>query len=307
MDYDGITFSDLETEGVKVRDIITYLNLVDVEWVITKNAPNPYKWSYRGSIYDFDKISHVLPYVGDYLIELRIYDQFAGISVDFIKFTVNPTIASTVGFARTSDKFSYQFKDLNNVTVGDMGGSYMFNPNVTVASFTQKIGSIDLEKELFDWSYYSNNFSNNTAPTQAKIKDSLSGVFKTQDDSTLNSDYAYSWGLGENSVKPRMSDLADAQIGDLFHTKFYQLSYQSDFLQGFSIDAPTAGYKIRLGLHDPYTVPTYTNIENLITQLNTSTHSAISKFRYKVVGNKIYATAKESSNTNNFTVKVTQL
>ena len=307
MDYDGITFSDLETEGVKVRDLITYLNLVDVEWVITKNAPNPYKWSYRGSIYDFDKISHVLPYVGDYLIELRIYDQFAGISVDFIKFTVNPTIASTVGFARTSDKFSYQFKDLNNVTVGDMGGSYMFNPNVTVASFTQKIGSIDLEKELFDWSYYSNNFSNNTAPTQAKIKDSLSGVFKTQDDSTLNSDYAYSWGLGENSVKPRMSDLADAQIGDLFHTKFYQLSYQSDFLQGFSIDAPTAGYKIRLGLHDPYTVPTYTNIENLITQLNTSTHSAISKFRYKVVGNKIYATAKESSNTNNFTVKVTQL
>jgi len=188
-----------------------------------------------------------------------------------------------------------------------MGGSYMFNPNVTIASFTQKIGSIDLEKELFDWAYYSNNFSNKTAPTQAKIKDSLSGVFKTQDDSTLNSDYAYSWGLGENSIKPRMSDLADAQIGDLFHTKFYQLSYQSDFLQGFSIAAPTAGYKIRLGLHDPYTVPTYTNIENLVSQLNTSTHSAISKFRYKVVSNKIYATAKESSNTNNFTVKVTQL
>jgi hypothetical protein len=306
-DYDGITFSDLETEGVKVKDLITYLNLVDVEWVITKNAPNPYKWSFRGSIYDFDKISHILPYVGDYLIELRIYDQFAGISVDFIRFTVQPTIASTVGFVRTTDKFSYQFKDLTNVTVGDMGGSYMFNPNVTIASFTQKIGSIDLEKELFDWAYYSNNFSNNTAPTQAKIKDSLSGVFKTQDDSTLNSDYAYSWGLGENSIKPRMSDLADAQIGDLFHTKFYQLSYQSDFLQGFSIAAPTAGYKIRLGLHDPYTVPTYTNIENLVSQLNTSTHSAISKFRYKVVSNKIYATAKESSNTNNFTVKVTQL
>jgi hypothetical protein len=103
-----------------------------------------------------------------------------------------------------------------------------------------------------------------------------------------------------------MSDLADAQIGDLFHTKFYQLSYQSDFLQGFTIPAPTAGYKIRLGLHDPYTVPTYTNIDNLVSQLNNSTHSAISKFRYKVVSNKIYATAKESSNTNNFTVKVTQ-
>ena len=78
------------------------------KWVITKNAPNPYKWSFRGSIYDFDKISHILPYVGDYLIELRIYDQFAGISVDFIRFTVQPTIASTVGFVRTTDKFSYQ-------------------------------------------------------------------------------------------------------------------------------------------------------------------------------------------------------
>jgi len=305
MDYDGITFGDLETEGARVRDIITYLNLVDAEWTITKNAPNPYKWNFRGTIYDFNRIVHFLPYVGDYLIELRVYDQFAGISVDFIKFTVKPTVATTVGFTRTSDKFSYQFKDLTNVTVGDMGGSYMFNPNVTIPSFTQKIGSIDLEKELFDWAYYSNNFSNNTAPTQAKIKDKLSGEFKLVSDSTLVSDYAYSWGLGENSVKPRMSDISNAKIGDLFHTKFYQLSYQSDFLQGFSIDAPTIGHKIRLGLHDPYTVPTYSTIDNLITQLNTSTHSAISKFRYKVVNNKVYATAKESSNTNNFTVKVT--
>jgi len=307
LDYDGITFGDLETEGAKVRDIITYLNLVDAEWVITKNAPNPYKWSYRGSIYDFNQVAHFLPYVGEYLIELRVYDQFAGISVDFIKFTVNPTVATTVGFARTSDKFSYQFKDLTNVTVGDMGGSYMFNPNVTIPSFTQKIGAIDLEKELFDWSYYSNNFSNNTAPTQAKIKDSLNGVYKSLSDTTLNSDYAYAWGLGENSLKPRMSDLADAQIGDLFHTKFYQLSYQSDFLQGFTIDAPTAGHKIRLGLNDPYTVPSYSSIDNLVSQLNLSTHVAISKFRYKVVNNKVYATAKESSNTNNFTVKVTPI
>jgi len=305
MDYDGITFGDLETEGARVRDIITYLNLVDAEWTITKNAPNPYKWNFRGTIYDFNRIVHFLPYVGDYLIELRVYDQFAGISVDFIKFTVKPTVATTVGFTRTSDKFSYQFKDLTNVTVGDMGGSYMFNPNVTIPSFTQKIGSIDLEKELFDWAYYSNNFSNNTAPTQAKIKDKLSGEFKLVSDPTLVSDYAYSWGLGENSVKPRMSDISNAKIGDLFHTKFYQLSYQSDFLQGFSINAPTVGHKIRLGLHDPYTVPTYSTIDNLITQLNTSTHSAISKFRYKVVNNKVYATAKESSNTNNFTVKVT--
>jgi len=211
MDYDGITFGDLETEGARVRDIITYLNLVDAEWVITKNAPNPYKWSHRGSIYDFNKIVHFLPYVGEYLIELRVFDQFAGISVDFIKFTVNSTVGTTVGFTRTSDKFSYQFKDLTNVTVGDMGGSYMFNPNVTISSFTQKIGSIDLEKELFDWSYYSNNFSNNTAPTQAKIKDSLNGVYKELGDSTLNSDYAYAWGLGENSLKPKMSDLADAK------------------------------------------------------------------------------------------------
>ena len=305
MDYDGITFGDLETEGARVRDIITYLNLVDAEWIITKNAPNPYKWSFRGTIYDFNRIVHFLPYVGDYLVELRVYDQFAGISVDFIKFTVKPTIATAVGFARTSDKFSYQFKDLTNVTVGDMGGSYMFNPNVTIPSFTQKIGSIDLEKELFDWSYYLNNFSNNTAPTQAKIKDKLTGEFKLVSDPTLVSDYAYAWGLGENSIKPRVSDIANAKIGDLFHTKFYQLSYQSDFLQGFSIDSPTAGHKIRLGLHDPYTVPTYSNIDNLVSQLNASTHSAISKFRYKVVNNKVYATAKESSNTNNFTVKVT--
>lgn len=307
MDYDGITFSDLETEGAKVRDMITYLNLVDIEWTITKNAPNPYKWTYRGSIYEFNQIAHFLPYVGDYLIELRVYDQFAGISVDYIKFTVKPTTATTVGFCRTSDKFSYQFKDLTNVTVGDMGGSYMFNPNVTIASFTQKIGSIDLEKELFDWAYYSSNFSNNTAPTQAKIKDKLSGTFKSVSDPTLIADYAYAWGIGENSLRPRMSDLGDAKIGDLFHTKFYQLSYQSDFLQGFSIDPPTIGYKIRLGLHDPYTVPSYVTINELVSQLNTSTHSAISKFRYRVVNNKVYATAKESSNTNNFTVKVTQL
>lgn len=304
-DYDGLTFSDIESEGSRVIDMITYLNLVDAEWTITKNAPNPYTFKKRGSIYDFNSLAHILPYVGTYLIELKVYDQFAGISVDYARFTVSQTTASTVGFARTSDKFSYKFSELTNVTVGDLGGSYLFNPNVTIPSFTQKIGTIDLEKELFDWAYYSNNFSNNTAPTQAKIKDQLTGEFKEVSDPTLNSDYSYLWGIGENSLKPRMSDLADAKIGDLFHTKFYQLSYQSDFLQGFNIDVPTAGHKIRLGLHNPYTVPSYTSAQNLADQLNISTHSAISKFRYKVVNNKIYATAKESSNTNNFTVKVT--
>lgn len=306
MDYDGITFSDLESEGARVMDIITYLNLVDIEWVITKPEPNQYTWSFRGSIYDFNRIVHFLPYIGDYLIQLKIYDQFAGISVDFIKFTVKPTIATTVGFTRTSDKFSYRFIDLNNVTVGDMGGSYMFNPNVTIPSFTQKIGSIDLEQDLFDWAYYSNNFSNNTAPTQAKIKDALSNTYKELGDPTLNSKYASGWGVGQNSTKPRMSDLADAKISDLFHTKFYQLSYQSDVLQGFTINVPPAGYKIRLGLHSPYTVPAYSNLANLVSQLNAETHSAISKFRYKAISNKLYASAKESSNTNNFTVKVTQ-
>jgi len=305
LDYDGVTFEDLETEGAKVRDLITYLNLVDAEWIISKNAPNQYRWTGRGSIYDFNNIVHFLPYTGDYLIELRVYDQFAGISVDFIKFTVKPTIASTVGFTRTSDKYRYQFKDLTNVTFADIGGSYLFNPNVTIPSFTQRIGLLGLEKEIFDWAYYSTNFSNNTSPTKAKIKDKLTGEYKEVSDPTLVSDYAYGWGVGENSIKPRMSDLSDAKIGDLFHTKFYQLSYQSDFLQGFKIDPPTAGHKIRLGLHNPFTVPTYTSTQNLAEQLNTSTHSAISKFRYNVVNNKIYATAKESSNTNNFTVRVT--
>jgi hypothetical protein len=306
MDYDGITFSDLESEGARVRDIITYLNLVDIEWVITKNSPNPYTWSFRGSIYDFNRIVHFLPYTGDYLIQLKIYDQFAGISVDFIRFTVKPTVATTVGFTRTSDKFSYRFIDLTNVTVGDMGGSYMFNPNVTIPSFTQKIGSIDLEQDLFDWAYYSNNFSNNTAPTQAKIKDPLSNEYKSLGDPTLTSTYANGWGIGQNSTKPRMSDLADARIGDLFHTKFYQLSFQSDILQGFTIDTPPAGYKIRLGLHTPYTVPAYVDLADLVNQLNAETHSAISKFRYRAISNQLYASAKESSNTNNFTVKVTQ-
>jgi hypothetical protein len=84
------------------------------------------------------------------------------------------------------------------------------------------------------------------------------------------------------------------------------LSFQSDILQGFTIDTPPAGYKIRLGLHTPYTVPAYIDLADLVNQLNAATHSAISKFRYRAISNQLYASAKESSNTNNFTVKVTQ-
>jgi hypothetical protein len=144
-DYDGITFSDLITENMQVRDLEKYLNLVDIEWIISKPAPNPYYWSYRGSIYEFRKIAHILPNTGSYKIETIIYDQFAGNSVDFVNFEVKPTVATLVGVTRTTDKFSYKIGDLNNISVGDLGDSPLFNPGVTIPSFNQRISRIDLE------------------------------------------------------------------------------------------------------------------------------------------------------------------
>ena len=49
-------------------------NIYEVEWIIS--GPNGYLKTYRGSIDTYSKLAIVLPFAGDYSIELGMYDLF---------------------------------------------------------------------------------------------------------------------------------------------------------------------------------------------------------------------------------------
>jgi hypothetical protein len=69
--------------------------------------------------------------------------------------------------------------------------------------------------------------------------------------------------------------------------------YVDDFKAGFYFYTPSPGDTISISLFSPYTIPTFSNLEDLCNILNSSTHPGISLFNYSLLnGTDIHAQAK---------------
>jgi hypothetical protein len=58
---------------------IDFSNDVEIEWVINKDSTqdgSPYNFEFRGSIVDFNKLAHFIPFTGDFNVTCNIYDGF---------------------------------------------------------------------------------------------------------------------------------------------------------------------------------------------------------------------------------------
>lgn len=77
-------------------------NFVDIEWTIWKNATDTPEWYYnaRGDVADFEKHSLVLPYSGNYNVELKLYDLYNQVSnhIKYDVFKVESREVEFVGF-----------------------------------------------------------------------------------------------------------------------------------------------------------------------------------------------------------------
>lgn len=58
---------------------VDFSNMVEIEWLLNKSATQPgtpYNFAFRGSIVDYYKLAHFLPYTGEYQVICNTYDAF---------------------------------------------------------------------------------------------------------------------------------------------------------------------------------------------------------------------------------------
>lgn len=207
---------------------LKYRDSFETEWTIT--GPNNYYFNVRGTTINYAKWPHILPYVGTYDVELKMYDLSGGISLDYIHPTVVTEDPVITLFMKVEDKFNYQFRNLSNVTIEDFGQTSIYNAGVNVLD--PDPGSLTLESHYFDMFTYINDFGLGSNVKRVEIYNN--GAWENIITSALPQ--SKQWGLGKNNANLTIGDLGNAQLGDLYHTRFFNAMYPSDYLNGFVLD-----------------------------------------------------------------------
>jgi len=264
---------------------LKYRDSFETEWTIA--GPNNYQYTVRGKTVDYAKWPHILPYTGDYTIELKMYDLAAGVSIDYRKITVETEEPGLTVFTRLEDKFNYQLANLSNVMIQDFGSSSLYNAAINVIDPDPNSALVD--GNYFNVSTYINDFGLGSAVNRVEI---LNGNnYEPIVDSNLA--LAKQWGIGLNSGRLTLGDLADAQIGSLYHTRLKHTTYPTDYLNGFSIN-PIGLITMQYGEFPEITVPPQysSNLTQFVNYMNQAPFPGWSNYRYKVLGNDVKADAK---------------
>jgi len=157
--FKGVTFEDLESMGsydpYYTLENIDFKNFYEITWRITKDAPNPYSFEYRGKIKDLWQLPHFLPYHGTYRLTVELHD-FYGNSNAYSKFVTvqSDQVAHIVAVTRLEDKFNYRLDNLNNIQLKDFGTSPNYFPRVTVLDNENAISEIDINKQLLEFTWF---------------------------------------------------------------------------------------------------------------------------------------------------------
>ena len=248
VDTGKFTVADLK--GVKLEDLdaiapgldpywtlenIHYRNFYEINWKITKSAPNPYNFEHRGRINELFELSHVLPYAGTYRVTAELYDFYGNVSVFSRFFTVQDDMKPhMVAFTRIEDKFDYTISNLKNVQLIDFGASPIYYPKVNVLDNEDVATKIDVYKNLLEWiSFYKNRYGMGQNLYDVEIYRESTNQYVKYTDPTQNHPKKLYWGLGEDDVPVKIKDFRDIEIGDLFWLRLTNLVHLDDFNAGF--------------------------------------------------------------------------
>lgn len=264
---------------------LKYRDSFETEWTIT--GPNNYTFNVRGKTIDYSKWPHILPYVGDYTIELKMYDLSGGVSLDYIRFSVITEDPIVTSFIRLEDKFNYRFSNLDNVMIQDFSSSSIYNASVNVVD--PDPGSLTLESHYFNMFTYLNDFGLGSNVNNVQIFEG--SAYENLPDSTL--DIAKQWGIGLNNGRLTIDDMANVPLGSLYHTRFSSAVFPPDFLNGFSINAIGLN-SMQYGGFPVITVPPQysSNLTQFANYMNQVQFPGWKDYNYKVLGNEVKADAK---------------
>jgi hypothetical protein len=264
---------------------LKYRDSFEAEWTIT--GPNNYYYNVRGTTVDYAKWPHILPYVGDYTVTLKMYDLAAGISTDNLYIKVEGEEPMLTVFTRLEDKFSYRFENLDNVMIRDFGSSSIYNAAVNVVD--PDPGSILLDSNHFSLFTYLNNFGLGSSVSRVEIYNG--SIYEPIVTSTVPA--AKQWGLGLNDGRLTLGDLANVRLGSMYHTRLGHSVYPVDYLNGFSID-PIGLISMQYGNFPAITVPPQysSNLTQFANYMNQVPFAGWSDYTYTVVGSQVRAAAK---------------
>lgn len=289
-ELDGSTFGDFSGSHFTIGNI-KYRNGYEIEWEIL--GPQGYVFNWRQNLTDIVKLPHVLPHVGDYSIKSTVYDLHGGQNVSYLNLTVLDDEPVIEVFTKLQDKNEYRIKNLANVTLGDIGDSPLYLP---FANILQKGQSTSvLPSHYLDWNTYSNYFGIGNPQATAEIYTDGIG-FEPISGSTNH--MKLQWGTGSGDGQPTLLDYSTTTIGELSLTRLKDHTYVADKINGFYlnlVDNPSYDITdINFGdwsSSSNFQVSSYTDAQDLADQLNASTDTNVSNYKYSVINGNIHAQA----------------
>lgn len=288
--FRGVTFEDLKGNGefdpyFRLSNL-DFKNIYEITWKITKDAPLPYNFEFRGPVESYYQLPHFLPYTGEYRVTAELHDLYGNTSVFSKIITVqSDQVLHIIATTRLEDKFDYTLDNLTNVRLQDFGASPNYYPRINVLDHDSEIGEIDIDKNIQQWSpYYLNGYGTGVNMYDVEIWDNVSKDWKSY--VTSNHSKLKYWGLGSNDVPMKLEDFEDMQIKSLYFMRISDLIWQNDFNAGFYIRDPKPGQIIKMSLFSDYIIPDFNGLADLVQQLNESTHNGIKLFNYSIINGK---------------------
>jgi hypothetical protein len=290
---DGSKFIDFVDSHFTIGNI-RYRNGYEMEWNIT--GPQGYVFNWRANLMDIIRIPHILPHIGDYIIQSTVYDLQGGQNVSYLHTTVLSEEPVIEVFTKLQDKPKYQIKDLHNITLGDIGDSPIYLPFANAVKGEAFTSS--LAQHYLDWNTYSNNFGVGNPQTESQIF--TEGIGFEQVSSSANP-AKIQFGTGSSPYgQPTIYDYQNSTLGDLILNRLSDLEYTADRLNGFIIKLVEYSINPLIGINfytdtiiSSYVVSSYIDAVDLAAQLNNeSVDLNIQEYRYVEVNGNIHAHAK---------------
>ena len=288
--------------------LLKYKNAYEIEWIIS--GPQNYLFKWRDKVANIHKIPHMLPYTGEYSIDLVVYDMHGSISTAHKKLTVMEEEPILQAFIKIQDKTAYNLGNLDNITIGDLGESPVHRPYATVINLNGENAPLSgVYSHYLDWFTYSNNYGVGSPQDQIKIYNPEIG-FESHTNSTLLAKKQF--GTGSANGQPTISDYETAKLHDLKFVTFAEMGYVGDSLDGFFIEFPNLSTDSPSSYLNSMQFGGFTEIEffmlittpqDFITYIESANLPGWKEYRYQIVGDKVKATAKFQDKKNHSILK----
>ena len=149
-------YSPIQIYNLLTWDVIDFSNMLEIEWILNKSATQngtPYHFEFRGSITDFYKLAHFLPYTGDYQVICNIYDAFNA-KTSIIKngiITVQPKTVDIDSWTRFREVEHYLWDNVDRGW-GDYDSIWEYPAEGETIEILEK----SIPREILDFATYGN-------------------------------------------------------------------------------------------------------------------------------------------------------